>query len=140
MKTNILMRFVNKGVHYWPGVEQKYPELARLHPHTFVIVAQFEETKSREIEFVRFRRLVWESLAAEFGERLWNFGPLSCEDIAKFVAYKIRQLLREDRRVIVTVWEDDEGCAGSVTYEEGEKIEGVPRPKRDKRPTNTLVA
>ena len=129
MDTKILIRIHKDGVHCWPG-QTEYPELAQLHMHHFLILFQVETTGSREIEFKRLRDAVMEALDIRFGYSLWNFGAMSCEDIAVEVAQIVRGLLKEDREVIVSVWEDDEGCAGSVKFERGEPIEDLPRPKR----------
>jgi len=129
LDTKILIRIHKDGVHCWPG-QTKYPELAQLHIHHFVILFQVETTGSREIEFKRLRDAVMEVLDNRFGYSLWNFGAMSCEDIATEVAWIVRSLIKEDREVTVTVWEDDEGCAGSVKYERGESIENLPRPER----------
>lgn len=130
MKTYILIRIVGEGAHYYPDVKDKYPELAELHKHRFVIMVQFEETGSREIEFVRFRRKLIERMWDSYGKRFWFFGPRSCETIATEVAQKTRELLEENREITVTVWEDDEGCAGSVKFGKDEKIQNQTRQKR----------
>jgi len=127
MKTKIQLRYGNKGVHRWTN--SPYPELSQYHDHTFVILVSIEERKPREIEFIRFRRLLAEELRKSFGDKMWFFGDMSCEEIALWVIKKVREMLG-DRDVTCTVWEDDEACAGSVTMKGSEPIESVSRQKR----------
>ena len=138
LKTKILVRMANEGVHYWP--DSPFPELAEAHKHVFAIIVAFDEKYSRQHEFIRFREALLRELDNEFGRDIWMFGPMSCEDIAIWIIRKVREMLQEDVGVTVSVWEDEKHCGAWVKVDEGEEIPSDAGSKRNKRRKNSLVA
>lgn len=129
MKTSIVLRIAGRGVHRWPN-QTLYPELAYYHPHTFVIFVELDEKHPREIEFIRLRTAVIEKINITHGHSMWFFGDMSCGEIAEEVIQMTVDTLKDikPRRILCTVWEDDQSCGEAV--DTGEFVEIESRPTR----------
>jgi len=95
--------FTVRGRHYWPNAP--VVALKEPHEHIFRIRVSLEEKFSREIEFLTFRDWCYRLLCREENS-ITDFETESCEDIAKRLATRLKDVYGE-RRVQVCVWEDD---------------------------------
>lgn len=124
LPTTITAKVSEPGLHYWPGAPQGRAYLSHLHRHLFVVRAVAEvHHDDRDIEFhdfgdrVRhhFCRMAPDRAFGDEGQSLLNFGPQSCEALARGVLAGLREDFGS-RVVSVTVSEDDEFSA-TVTSE-----------------------
>lgn len=111
MKTYVIVRLAIDGCHNFPAARDLFPEvgfLADRHRHIFHIEAKREVFHDdRDVEFIMFKRDVQDYFRQMYYKpdtRTHEFGPMSCEMIAK-------QVLRQFNCVSVTVWEDLENGA-----------------------------
>lgn len=90
MKTFIVVKLEIEGLHNWPEARKVIPEmgfLSDLHRHIFHI----EATKSvshedRDIEIIMFKRELEDYFKRNYFDaqiNVCNFGPRSCETLAK---------------------------------------------------------
>lgn len=101
----IHIRFSQPGWHFWPGAPKHRAYLGVEHRHLFNVEVSMAVTHDdREIEFHDVRDVA----AAGFAELGTNghMGGKSCEHMARLLGAKLASTY--DRRVTVTVWEDDE--------------------------------
>lgn len=110
--TEIWVRFTVPGFHLWPAAPAPRNYLGHRHRHLFGFeVGLGVEQDDREIEFHDLLDAAREDVA-----RLWpggEFGPRSCEAIARGLAEQIRQRW-PGRLTAVSVSEDGE-CGARVT-------------------------
>lgn len=90
MKTQIVVTLQIEGIHCWPEAKYVHSEVAylsELHRHIFHIEARKEVKHSeRDIEIIMFKRELHDYFMRNYfmtGVELCNFGPRSCETIAK---------------------------------------------------------
>ena len=100
-ETWILFRWSMAGKHFYPD----HPTLGRPHVHNFGFTVQIKEVGDRDIEFLVFREKLVREFANRFeydnmgnftvhkelirppfSSRIYDFGPRSCETLAKIVA------------------------------------------------------
>lgn len=78
-KTTIMVSHRQIGFHWWPGAPEEVAYLAHPHRHLFLMVASFEVQHSdRQLEF----HTVQTAIREQFKD-VHDFGPRSCEDIAR---------------------------------------------------------
>lgn len=110
-KTYVIVRLQVDGTHNFPAAAQLFPEvgfLADVHRHMFHIEAKVEVFHdNRDKEFIMLKRDIQQYLEKSYYDSKWrthNFGPMSCEMIAK-------EILNEFNCKSVQVWEDLENGA-----------------------------
>ena len=111
MKTSVIVRLQVDGMHNFPKAAELFPEVAFLadrHRHMFYIEAKKEVFHDdRDVEFIMFKRDILDFLKQLYYNsetRTHEFGPMSCEMIAK-------QILNQFNCTAVSVWEDLENGA-----------------------------
>ena len=111
MKTSVMVRLQVDGVHNFPKAVELFPEVGFLslqHRHMFHIEAKKEVFHDdRDVEFIMFKRDIQDYLKQMYYKpesRVYLFGPMSCEMIAK-------EILNQFNCTSVSVWEDLENGA-----------------------------
>jgi hypothetical protein len=92
-KTYIIVSLQIEGLHNWPEARTMIPEmgfLADIHRHIFHIKAtKLVDHDDRDIEIILFKRKIFDWLHVQFDKTrigVCNFGPRSCETIARLIA------------------------------------------------------
>ena len=98
MQTNIIVKWDQEGQHCWPEAPDEYAILRAPHKHIFHFEVYLPVDKSRQVEFLHFRRLMINHMTALGGD----FGTDSCEQIAKEMMLAITDLYHtRPSRVVV---------------------------------------
>lgn len=117
-QTNIVVKFVLEGFHFWKDAPKEVAFLRDNHRHLFHFRLEKKvDHDDRDLEIILFGREVKEYLYKKYGQKnddlsgsniFWlEFGPMSCEMIA-------RELLNEFQLEIAEVTEDFEN--GAIIY------------------------
>ena len=118
-QTNIVVKFVMEGFHYWKDAPKQVAFLRDNHRHLFHFRLEKKvDHADRDIEIILFGRQVKEYLIKRYGSKssedlsgsniYWlEFGPRSCEMIGE-------DLMRTFNLDVAEVLEDGEN--GSITY------------------------
>jgi len=111
LRTSIVIKFAVEGLHSWPNAKEVFPEvgfLSDLHRHLFNIEMKCEVFHDdRDKEFFVETHKVKKFLNQRYYSTVYqclNFGPMSCEMIAK-------DLLINFDCLSVSVFEDQENGA-----------------------------
>lgn len=91
MKTNVVVTLQVEALHNWPDARTVEPEvgyLEHLHRHVFHITAKkkVDNNDDRNTEIIMFKRELQDYFKRNYYVELYrmcNFGPRSCETIAK---------------------------------------------------------
>lgn len=109
--TTIIVKLAVDGMHNFPSAEELYPEvdfLQHRHRHMFhFTVSKKVNHDNRDIEFIMFKRDILNYLHSQYSDnylRTLEFGPMSCEMIAK-------EILEHFDCEWVEVFEDNENGA-----------------------------
>lgn len=92
MRKEIVLSFQFEGLHEWPDapVRGEY-YLKNIHRHLFKARCWKEVTHSdRDIEFIKFKREIYNFLIESNGGNIINFGHMSCEHIAEHLLQKFK--------------------------------------------------
>lgn len=110
-KTTVIVKLAVEGMHYFPKAYEIFPEvsfLSQRHRHIFhYTVCKKVNHDDRDVEFIMFKRDVLAYLHKQYyspNERIHEFGPKSCEMLA-------REVLERFNCEWVEVWEDLENGA-----------------------------
>lgn len=111
MRTYVIVRLQVDGLHNWPAAREHFREVDFLsfeHRHVFHIEAKKEVFHDdRDVEFLMFKRDILDYLYDKYYDyerRSHDFGPMSCEMIAK-------EVMENFECVSVSVFEDNENGA-----------------------------
>lgn len=111
MKTYVVVKLQVEGLHNFPNAPEIFPKVGFLafpHRHIFHIEAKKEVYHDdRDVEFILFKREIQDYLTSKYYDDdtdCLDFGPMSCEMIAK-------EVLTNFECTSVTVWEDLENGA-----------------------------
>lgn len=86
MQTNIIVKWDQEGQHCWPEAPDEYAILRAPHKHIFHFEVYLPVDKSRQVEFLHFRRLLIERMLFNritTTVDIVDFRTDSCEQIAK---------------------------------------------------------
>lgn len=107
MKNTVIIQFEIEGFHQYPNAPQEVNFLSDRHRHTFKVKAGYSvKDLNREKEIFIERDYIKEYLTESYGFPC-EFGPMSCEMIAK----EILTFAQEDGMVWCEVWEENTGGA-----------------------------
>lgn len=95
-KAYIIAKLTIEGLHHWPEAQRFEPKayyLQYIHRHQFVIrVKKLVNHDDRDVEFIVFAQEIKKAIRGKFGKadpnQLIDFGSMSCEMIAKWIAEK----------------------------------------------------
>lgn len=110
VRTTVLAKSAISATHNWPAPSNNMMLLKNEHHHVFTVEAELEVThEDREVEFIqvslRVRELL-EELGGEPRDKLYRFGSMSCEKIARTLGQRLAVSYGE-RWMSITVREDD---------------------------------
>lgn len=107
-QTFVKVKLQVEGIHNWPQAQGSVEYLKHLHRHLFYITILKSVTHDdRDIEIITFKNEVGKYIADKYfsvGDNCHNFGPMSCEMIAK-------ELHEQFQCFSVEVLEDNENGA-----------------------------
>ncbi len=106
-QTTVEIRLPLEGFHNWPGAIDQVSFLKHPHRHTFVIRAGFKvkhDDRDKEIFILRDMVSTW--IEKHYGKPA-QFGPMSCESIARVLVGQFRTM----DLTYVSVWEEETGGA-----------------------------
>lgn len=111
----VWVQFQQVGFHYWADAPKHRAYLAQSHRHVFhVEVSADVEHDDRDIEFHDLRDEATSLFRGLTVSKGGDFGPQSCETLARRLAVRVAGNLA--RPITVTVSEDGE-CGATVTAE-----------------------
>jgi len=104
MKKSIIVKTCFNGKHRWKQAPKQVSFLKEYHDHIFFVEAEIEVFDSdRELEFFIVKREIDSFLLSIANTEF----QMSCEMIAEEVCNVIKDKFGEDRKVIVSVYEDN---------------------------------
>ena len=115
MRTKVISTLRVAGFHCWPAAPSGVSYLKERHRHLFTVRVEFVVSHDdRDVEFHTALTWVREALNRVWQHEPYEFGFMSCEQIAKAIATRVTQ--DHDRSPFaVEVWEDDE-CGARVEF------------------------
>lgn len=124
-KATLFVRFLQEGFHCWPDAPDGLAYLRARHRHLFHIEVRIRAPidGKRSVEFhslIEHCRTVLRDCSTRRGPH-YDFGDMSCEQIADTMAQRISRVYGEV--VGVSVCEDGE--AGALVYVDGSEVTDV---------------